>query len=148
MNDVTKIAKFMQLGGQTAPFDVDEMMTTAELLQFFGRIEDELFETQDAIGYFDEYWGINVPHDELPPRDYAETVDGFLDTAYTALSAAIRLAGVTKATQAWEAVCDANLAKVDGRHGPVVRNPDTGKIEKPEGWQAPDIEKILQEALL
>lgn len=147
MNDIEKIAEFMLLGGQLVPFDVDKGMSTAELMKFFGRIEDEMFETQDAIGYFDEAWGIHLPQDELPPRDYAETIDGFLDVAYTALSAAIRLAGDTKATQAWEAVCDANLAKVDGRHGPVVRDPATGKIGKPEGWQAPDIEKILQEAL-
>ena len=61
------------------------------------------------------------------------------------MTGAIRKAGATKAALAWEAILDANLAKVDGRHGPVVRNEETGKIEKPEGWTAPDIEKILQE---
>lgn len=141
------ISEFMQKGGQTVPRDVDRDMSTAELLKFYDRIEEEVFETIDAIGYFNEDWGVYIPEDDLPPRDIPEVVDGFLDIAYTALSAAIRLAGETKAYRAWWAVIDANLSKVNGRYGPPVIDPETGKIGKPEGWQAPNIEAILDRDL-
>ena len=51
--------------------------------------------------------------------------------------------GEAKALAAWDAVVDANNAKIDGRYGDIVRDPDTGKILKPEGWQAPDIQAII-----
>ena len=129
MNDIADVAKFMMLGGQTVPYDVDDYVTASEMGAFIDRVVEEHNETCEGIYYDDE----------------VEIVDGFLDIAYAAMTGAIRKAGATKAALAWEAILDANLAKVDGRHGPVVRNEETGKIEKPEGWTAPDIEKILQE---
>lgn len=137
------ISDFMTLGGQTVPEDVDETLTTEELLKFWERIDDELEETWDAIGYFNDYWQFYKVEENLPPRDIPEVVDGFLDIAYVAMTGAIRVAGAEKARLCWEAICDANLAKVDGRYGPVVRDEETGKILKPEGWIAPDIEGIL-----
>lgn len=129
MNDIADVAKFMMLGGQTVPYDVDDNVTASEMGAFIARVVEEHNETCEGIYYDNE----------------VEIVDGFLDIAYAAMTGAIRKAGATKAALAWEAILDANLAKVDGRHGPVVRNEETGKIEKPEGWTAPDIEKILQE---
>lgn len=140
---IKDIAEFMTLGGQTVPEDVDETLTTEELLLFGERVNEELEETWDAIGYFNDYWGFYEIREDLPPRDIPEVVDGFLDIAYVAMTGAIRVAGAEKARLCWEAICDANLAKVDGRHGPKIQNPETGKIEKPEGWTAPDIAGIL-----
>lgn len=137
------ISDFMALGGQTVPEDVDETLTTEELLLFWGRVDEELQETWDAIGYFNDYWGFYEIKEDLPPRDIPETIDGFLDIAYTALSAAIRLVGAEKAARCWDEVLTTNLAKVDGTYGPVIRNVETGKIEKPEGREAPRIAEIL-----
>lgn len=145
------ISDFMALGGQTVPEDVDHEITSEELLKFFNRVDDELMETWEAISYINESWGIHEneswgihePIYDMPPRDIPETIDGFLDIAYTALSAAIRLVGAEKAARCWDEVLTTNLAKVDGTYGPVIRNVETGKIEKPEGWEAPRIAEIL-----
>lgn len=137
------ISDFMALGGQTVPEDVDYEITSEELLKFFNRVDDELMETWEAISYFNESWGIHEPIYDMPPRDIPETIDGFLDIAYTALSAAIRLVGAEKAARCWDEVLTTNLAKVDGTYGQVIRNVETGKIEKPEGWEAPRIAEIL-----
>lgn len=44
----------------------------------------------------------------------------------------------------WDEVHASNMLKVDPRTGKVVKRYD-GKILKPEGWQKPDILKILLE---
>lgn len=119
------IGVFMHAGSQ--PIDGSEF-TDREIMEYLRRTQDEVDETFCAI------------HDE----DLAEIVDGFIDTAYVALTGAIRAVGLEKACLAWDAVVDANLAKVDGRHGPVVLDNVTGKILKPEGWTAPDIEAIVE----
>lgn len=124
---IASIARFMELGGQIVPGDVDTGLARQELWPFISRVHEEVQETTEALLY----------------KDTAGIVDGFIDTAYVALTGAIRVAGNKKAKEAWDAVVDANLAKVDGRHGDVVRDPGTGKILKPEGWTAPDIEGIL-----
>lgn len=141
--NIYRISEFMQLGGQTVPADVDREISTEELLKFWERIDDELQETWEAICYWNSQWEMYEPHLDEPPRDFPEVVDGFLDIAFCALSAAIRVAGETKAYKAWWEVVQANLFKVNGMYGPKILNPDTGKIEKPEGWVAPDIERIL-----
>lgn len=126
-NDIHQIAEFMRAGGQTVPEDLDPGLTLEELTQFITRTIDEIQETVEAA----------------QKADYAEILDGFIDTAYVALSGAIRFVGEDKALAAWDAVVDANNAKIDGRYGDIVRDLDTGKILKPEGWQAPDMQAII-----
>lgn len=125
--DFKKISDFMTAGGQSVAPD-DQPVVYKEAIPFIIRMKEELQETLKAD--FDE--------------DLAELLDGFIDTAYVAFTGALHLAGERRTREAWEAVCDANTAKIDGRYGPIVRNEETGKILKPEGWQAPDIESIIQ----
>lgn len=127
---IDNIATFMKLGGQTVPHDTDRTITWSEFEHFINRIAEEVNETSFSNHYTD---GI----------DYPEALDGAIDTAYVALTLAIRLVGPAKAREAWDAVVDANLAKVDTRHGAPIINPETGKIGKPKGWTAPDIEAIV-----
>lgn len=127
---IDNIATFMVLGGQTAPRDTDRTITGTEFNQFIDRIVEEVNETAFSNNHTD---GIDFP----------EALDGAIDTAYVALTLAIRLVGANKAREAWDAVVDANLAKVDTRHGAPIINPETGKIGKPKGWTAPDIEAIV-----
>lgn len=134
---VEAIASFMSLGGQTVPDDVDWDITTKDICQFIERVDEEIEETYDASGFHGPQFYAQFP------VDFAGVLDGFIDTAYVALTGAIRVAGVEKAKAAWDAVVDANLSKVDGRFGPPIINEETGKIGKPEGWIAPDIEAII-----
>jgi len=73
-------------------------------------------------------------------RDMIATADGIADAIYvlvgTALEFGIPLEWV------WDAVQAANMAKVDPVTGLVRRRAD-GKVLKPDGWQPPDIEKVL-----
>lgn len=134
---VEAIASFMSLGGQTVPDDVDRGISTKEICRFIDRVDEESEETYQASGY------VGPEFDYQIPVNHAEVLDGFVDAAYAALTGAIRVAGEDKAKAAWDAVVDANLSKVDGRYGPPIINPETGKIGKPEGWIAPDIEGII-----
>lgn len=65
-----------------------------------------------------------------------EIVDVIYVAVGTALSCGININAV------WEAVHASNMAKVDPAIGKVRRR-DDGKILKPEGWQTPDIKKVL-----
>lgn len=46
--------------------------------------------------------------------------------------------------EAWDEVLRSNIAKIDPVAGTVLRRAD-GKILKPAGWTAPDIQRILAE---
>lgn len=121
-----EIALFMRAGGQKVP-DSPTPGVPTDVYAFIERTQDEILETRNG-------WFMN---------DTAEVVDGFLDTAYVAITGAIRVAGVKKARECWEAILRANTSKIDGTYGETVTDPDTGKILKPEGWKAPDIKGIL-----
>ena len=126
---IDNVASFMVLGGQYFPNDTDRDISKSDIRKFIERIDEEVEETYFASA-----------RNEI---QIAEALDGAIDTAYVAMTLAIRLVGPLKARKAWDAVVDANLAKVDGRYGDPIINPDTGKIGKPEGWTAPDIEAIV-----
>lgn len=126
---IDNVAAFMTLGGQTVPHDTDRDISKSDIRKFIERIDEEVEETYFASA-----------RNEI---QIAEALDGAIDTAYVAMTLAIRLVGPDKARKAWDAVVDANLAKVDGRYGDPILNPETGKIGKPEGWTAPDIEAII-----
>lgn len=129
---IPSVAQFMHLGGQEFPADTDRSIRPNDVRPFLDRLQEEYTETFMA---------------SMTSVDIPEALDGFIDSAYVAMTGAIRLVGPEKARAAWDAVVDANLAKVDGRHGPVVKDPVTGKIGKPEGWTAPDIEAIVNEEI-
>lgn len=125
---VKNIAQFMELGGQDVPpnFDDSKWHTMEEHADYLLEEADETYEA-------------------CMDGDAVEALDGFIDAAYVALSGAIALVGVDKTVRAFEAVADANLSKVDGRFGEPVQHELTGKILKPEGWKAPDIEGIIND---
>lgn len=123
VHPIDTVAQFMFLADQI-PEDYDPDMS-----DFLERTSEELAETLEAVEEGDE----------------AGILDGFLDIAYAALTGAVAAAGgPMEARMAWDAVVDANLSKVDGRLGPV-RKSASGKVLKPEGFVAPDIQKILDD---
>lgn len=121
IHPVDTVVQFMSLADQIPEYYDPDMS------DFLERTSEELAETLEAVEEDDE----------------AGILDGFLDIAYAALTGAVAAAGdPMTARMAWDAVVDANLSKVDGRLGPV-RKSDSGKVLKPEGFVAPDIEEIL-----
>jgi len=81
-----------------------------------------------------------LPHAVESQEHLAALAKEIVDVIYvavgTALSCGININAV------WEAVHASNMAKVDPAIGKVRRR-DDGKILKPEGWQTPDIKKVL-----
>ena len=72
--------------------------------------------------------------------DIVEIADALADIIYIACGTAVSY-GIPL-DKIWETVHNSNMAKlVDGK---VLLRAD-GKIQKPEGWQPPNIEKIIKE---
>lgn len=139
IKSLAKIEQFMQAGGQiTRRSRVDNLLEQDSILNYVERMWDEARETEEAANLDNIYDGLS---DSV--NDEAELVDGFLDTAYVAFTGAIRVVGLEKTLECWNAIVQANDNKINGRFGDIIVDPDTGKILKPEGWQAPDIEKII-----
>ena len=74
--------------------------------------------------------------------DIVEIVDGLLDIIVIAWGTLLSYVGEELAGAAADEVGRSNLSKVDGSLGEIVRRPD-GKVLKPEGWQPPNIRKVL-----
>ncbi len=72
-------------------------------------------------------------------NDLVEVVDGLLDIIVVAYGSLLIYVGEEKAKAAAAEVVRSNLDKVTGE---IRRRPD-GKIQKPEGWRAPDIAGVL-----
>jgi predicted HAD superfamily Cof-like phosphohydrolase len=73
-------------------------------------------------------------------NDKVEQLDALVDILVVTIGA-IRAAGWDGAG-AWEEVMRTNFAKIDPETGKVRKRED-GKVLKPEGWEAPKLEKFL-----
>jgi len=72
----------------------------------------------------------------LDERDMPETAKELVDLLYVTLGLAVQI-GVPL-EEVWDAVHESNMQKLGG---PVRED---GKILKPDGWQKPDIESIIE----
>lgn len=143
--NLNDISDFMLAGGQHVPGRPNWTPSPFEIDQYISRVESEVEETITATwGGPEDYVKAEATGETFNPiPDVPEVVDGFLDIAYAAFTGALNVAGLEKTRACWEAIVDANLAKVDGRFGPAITDPESEKILKPIGWKAPDIEGIL-----
>ena len=91
---------------------------------YLGLISEEYQELQEAVSN----------------QDTVEQLDALVDILVVTIGA-IRAAGWDGAG-AWEEVMRTNFAKIDPDTGKVRKRED-GKVLKPEGWQAPQLEKFL-----
>jgi len=73
-------------------------------------------------------------------NDRVEQLDALVDILVVTLGA-IR-AGGFDGEGAWKEVMDTNFAKIDPTTGKVIKRED-GKVLKPEGWTAPQLEKFI-----
>ena len=72
--------------------------------------------------------------------DQVEQLDALVDILVVTMGA-IRAAG-WDGEGAWREVMNTNFAKIDPDTGKVRKRED-GKVLKPEGWKAPELEKFL-----
>ena len=107
----------------------------------FPNIPEDINERELRINLLQEEFNEYLNAEEK--ADIVEIADALADIIYiacgTAVSYGIPLADV------FEEVHASNMAKlVDGK---VIRRED-GKIQKPEGWQPPDIKSVLEKSHL
>jgi predicted HAD superfamily Cof-like phosphohydrolase len=76
----------------------------------------------------------------LIDNDKVEQLDALVDILVVTMGA-IRAAG-WDGEGAWKEVMDTNFAKIDPETGKVRKRED-GKVLKPEGWKAPELEQFL-----
>lgn len=74
--------------------------------------------------------------------DLIEAVDGLIDSMWVMMGTLFTYVGPDCARDLMNEVARANMSKVDGSLAPLELS-DAGKVIKPEGWEAPDIEGVL-----
>jgi predicted HAD superfamily Cof-like phosphohydrolase len=129
------VANFMSEMGQrrmTAP----DMYPTPQLLDFrTSLITEEFDETIDAM--------LQLKRPDLTPHQrmywMSEVADGVVDLIYVLIGTTLSL-GID-IEEVWDEVHRANLAKTDG---PIRED---GKRLKPEGWEPPNVFRIIAEQL-
>lgn len=119
---------------RTPPKDLD----LATVLMFGtgdGSKKGEIFEARDA-------WKNFVACQTL--EHLTEFVDGALDSIYVLLWTMHKLGVPIEAC--WNEVQRSNMTKLDPATGKPLRDPETGKIQKPAGWTPPNLFDIIQSA--
>ena len=79
--------------------------------------------------------------DAIAADDRVEQLDALVDILVVTMGA-IRAAG-WDGEGAWKEVMDTNFAKIDPDTGKVRKRED-GKVLKPEGWSAPQLEQFIK----
>lgn len=130
MNPFRDQEKFMKACGQsTTEFNADQFS------MYLGLIKEEFDELMVAQG-FDLATG-----DRVNSADPKETLDALLDILVVTIGA-IHSAGMD-GEGGWKEVMSTNFAKIDKETG-LVRKREDGKVLKPVGWTAPDLEPFLK----
>ena len=104
----------------------DQPASEANYKMYLDLIREETDELEEAI----------------QDNDKVEQLDALVDILVVTMGA-IRAAG-WDGEGAWKEVMDTNFAKIDAETGKVRKRED-GKVLKPEGWKAPELEQFLKE---
>lgn len=133
-----KVAEFEKLCGHELP-DRGPSVESVSLAELrIKLISEESKETVDALSIVKWAMERGVPFDE---SDIAEIADGLADTMFVCIGTAIRL-GIDL-PEVWNRVCEANLKKF----GEGSSRRADGKVQKPPGWQHPDILGVIKAQL-
>ena len=103
---------------------------------------DEKGFKQGELNEMTEAWSMFCQSRSL--EHLVEFVDGAIDSIYVILWTLNKL-GIP-ADVCWNEVQRSNMAKL-GPDGKPIKDPDTGKIKKPEGWKPPDLFGLLASAV-
>jgi predicted HAD superfamily Cof-like phosphohydrolase len=129
MNPFRDQEKFMKACGQTT-----EEYNGSQFKMYLDLIKEEFDELMVAQGYN------LVTKEQEHPVDEKETLDALLDILVVTIGA-IHSAGYD-GEGGWKEVMGTNFAKIDKETG-LVRKREDGKVLKPVGWVAPNLEPFL-----
>jgi predicted HAD superfamily Cof-like phosphohydrolase len=123
--------KFMRACDQTV-----ENFNQTQFKMYLKLIKEEYNELLEAQG-------LNQNHDRIEylPVDEIETLDALIDILVVTIGA-IHSMG-SDAEGAWKEVMSTNFAKIDKETGKVRKRED-GKVLKPTGWVAPNLESFIK----
>jgi predicted HAD superfamily Cof-like phosphohydrolase len=122
--------KFMRASDQSV-----ENFNQTQFKMYLNLIKEEYNELLEAQG-------LNQNHDRIEylPVDEIETLDALIDILVVTIGA-IHSMG-SDAEGAWKEVMSTNFAKIDKETGKVRKRED-GKVLKPVGWVAPNLESFI-----
>ena len=112
--------KFMVAGDQLV-----DTLTQPQYSMYLELIKEEVGELEAAI----------------EDDDHVEQLDALIDILVVTVGAIHSLGADGEG--AWNEVMSTNFAKIDPATGKVFKR-DDGKILKPEGWKAPELEQFLK----
>lgn len=123
--------KFMRASDQSV-----ENFNQTQFKMYLNLIKEEYNELLEAQG-------LNQNHDRIEylPVDEIETLDALIDILVVTIGA-IHSMG-SDAEGAWKEVMSTNFAKIDKETGKVRKRED-GKVLKPTGWVAPNLESFIK----
>ena len=123
--------KFMRASDQSV-----ENFNQTQFKMYLNLIKEEYNELLEAQG-------LNQNHDRIEylPVDEIETLDALIDILVVTIGA-IHSMG-SDAEGAWKEVMSTNFAKIDKETGKVRKRED-GKVLKPVGWVAPNLESFIK----
>ena len=123
--------KFMRASDQSV-----ENFNQTQFKMYLNLIKEEYNELLEAQG-------LNQNHDRIEylPVDEIETLDALIDILVVTIGA-IHSMG-SDAEGAWKEVMSTNFAKIDKETGKVRKRED-GKVLKPTGWVAPNLEPFIK----
>lgn len=130
-------AAFMRASGQAVgSFSLSQVALYAKL------VAEEAAETARAWHRFDFATEFSGAQENLDCA--AELADGAIDTIYVCLGL-LHSMGIDP-QKAWDEVHKVgNMSKIDPETGTVIKRAD-GKVQKPEGWTPPDMERVVRES--
>jgi len=121
-------------------YDVDQFMLAAGQMPLYGTMPQDILAQADL--YMDliteEY---NETLEAYKAGDKVEIADGLADMVWVIMGMATTLD--IPFDRVWNEVRASNMSKC--KDGKVIKDPDTGKVLKPDGYFRPDIAKILGE---
>ena len=123
--------KFMRACDQTV-----ENLNQNQFKMYLKLIKEEYNELLEAQGL-----NQNLDRIEYLPVDEIETLDALIDILVVTIGA-IHSMG-SNAEGAWKEVMSTNFAKIDKETGKVRKRED-GKVLKPVGWVAPNLESFIK----
>jgi len=122
--------KFMKACDQST-----DVYNDSQFKMYRGLIKEEFDELMVAQGFDLKTM------EQVNPVDEKETLDALIDILVVTVGA-IHSAGYD-AEGAWKEVMRTNFAKIDKETGKVRKRED-GKVLKPVGWTAPELEPFLK----
>lgn len=135
-----QVRNFMIAGGQSTRSEPITQLDRREALLRLDLIAEEVGELQDALNHPGEVYFQN----KIVTVDKLAALDALTDILYVVLGTYHTLGLAHLAEAAFNEVQTSNMSKVDPTTGLCIRDPNTGKILKPTGYQPPQLAKLFE----